>query len=59
MRDTIYYRQQASRAKWLGGSARDPELGRVLRLLARDLDELAEELEKGRIEIKRPAPRER
>lgn len=52
MHDANHYRDQAERARWLARNVGDPEMRKTLEDLARDFDELAEDLELGAIEIR-------
>ncbi len=54
MYDPDYYRQQADRAKRLSDSTSDKEASEALAEMACDFDEIAEDLERGAIEIRHP-----
>jgi hypothetical protein len=54
MYDPSYYRQQAERAARLSDRTHDKEAAEVLASMARDFTEIAEDLEKGAVEIRHP-----
>jgi len=54
MYEATYYRQQAARARRLGEHTFKAELSEMLASAARDFDEIAEDLEKGAVEIRHP-----
>ena len=55
MQSASYYREQADRARRLMRAIDDPAAKDVLRQMAEDYDEIAEDLERGAIEIPHPA----
>jgi hypothetical protein len=50
------YRHQADHARQLAEATRQPDLEDMLRQLAQDLDEIAEDLEAGATEIRHDEP---
>ncbi len=54
MYDPSYYREQAERARRVAKGPTDYELQQTLRQMARDFDDIAEDLESGAIEIRHP-----
>jgi hypothetical protein len=53
MQDAPYYRDQADRARRLARGMRD-DVEEMLLRVARDFDDIAEDLERGAIEIRHP-----
>jgi hypothetical protein len=53
MNDPAYYRDQADRARRLASQALG-EIGDTLSRVARDFDEIAQDLETGAVEIRHP-----
>lgn len=49
-----YYRQQAERARRLSRGITDHEVSRLLGVMARDFEEIADDLERGAIEVRHP-----
>ena len=49
-----YYREQARLARRLAGMVHQTDLRKTLDGLARDLDEIAEDLETGAVEVRHP-----
>jgi hypothetical protein len=54
MEHAAYYREQAGRARRLARGINHPEVTEQLLRMARDYDELAEDLERGAVEIRHP-----
>ena len=54
MRDASYYRGQAARVRRLSIVPSDRETQEILQEMARDYAELAEDLERGAIEVRHP-----
>ena len=54
MQDPAYYRLMAAQAKRLADAVHQSDVQQVLRRLARDMDEIAIDLENGAIEIVHP-----
>jgi hypothetical protein len=54
MYDASYYREQAERALRLARVPTDSETQEALQRMARDYEEIAEDLESGAIEIRHP-----
>lgn len=54
MRDISYYRQQAERAKRLSDATVDRQLSEMLASAARDFAEIADDLERGAVEVRHP-----
>ena len=54
MHEASYYREQALRAQRLAGSQTLRETKALLEKVARDFEEIAEDLETGAIEIRHP-----
>jgi hypothetical protein len=52
MYEASYYREQADRAQRLSARTTDPEMRDALVSTARDFNEIAEDLERGTIEIR-------
>jgi hypothetical protein len=55
MQSSTYYREQASRARRLASGTSDREVRHSLDQMARDFDHIAEDLERGLIDIVHPA----
>ena len=54
MQQPGYYREQAGRARRLAGGVSDRQVGRQLQDMAQDYEELADEIETGVVEVRRP-----
>ena len=54
MHEASYYREQALRAQRLAGGQTQREIRALLERVARDYQELAEDLENGAVEIRHP-----
>jgi len=54
MHPASYYRERAQHARDLASRVYQPDLLDVLRQAARDYDDIAEDLERGAIEIRHP-----
>ena len=54
MYDASYYRQQAAKARRLSDSTPDREASKALASAARDFSDIAEDLERGAVEIRHP-----
>ena len=54
MHPARYYREQARHARRLAGTVHQSDLRKTLDGMARDFDELAEDLETGVVEIRHP-----
>ena len=54
MYDADYYRQQAERARWHAARQTAPPTEKLLRRVAQDFDDIAEDIEKGAVEIRHP-----
>jgi len=54
MQDADYYRAQAERARRMARSITNAEAERLLLQMAREYDDLAEDLEHGAVEIRHP-----
>jgi hypothetical protein len=54
MYEAPYYREQAARATRLSTHTTDMEVHEMLASAARDFDDIAEDLEKGAVEIRHP-----
>jgi hypothetical protein len=54
MQTAFYYREQAKRARRLSRQVTDAADATALRTVANDLDDIATDLERGAIDIKRP-----
>lgn len=54
MEDASYYRERAERARRLARSQTTRDVEEMLAAVAQDYDELAEDLEKGAVEIRHP-----
>jgi hypothetical protein len=54
MKDTAYYRERAAQARRLAGALHQRDVCERLRNLAREYDEIAEDLENGAVEIRHP-----
>lgn len=55
MQTAGYYRQEAMRARRLVRGVNDPQVVQQLERMAFDFDQLAEDLERGAVEITHPA----
>lgn len=49
-----YYRRQAERARRLANSQTNPEVQDILRRVAQDYDEIADDIEGGVVEVRHP-----
>ena len=54
MQPASYYRDQAQRARRLARSATNRDIEALLHRVAQDYDDVAEDLENGAVEIRRP-----
>jgi hypothetical protein len=54
MRTSNYYREQAARARRWADEVRQRELGDLLSRVAVDYDHVAEDLERGLVEVRHP-----
>jgi hypothetical protein len=54
MHSALYYRSQASIARWLASRVTDERAVEILKQTAQDYEETAEDLETGAIEIRHP-----
>ena len=54
MREISYYRKQAERAKRLADGTIDQELSEALASAARDFADIADDLERGAVEVRHP-----
>lgn len=54
MKDIAYYREHAAHARRLAGMAHQGDLREILRDIAQDYDDIAEDLESGALDICHP-----
>jgi len=54
MHEANYYRQQGRRARRLSSEILNKEIAELLRRVAQDYDELAEDIDAGAIEVRHP-----
>ncbi len=55
MQSASYYRQEAARARRLARTINHPEAHEALERMSRDYDDIAEDLDRGAIEITHPS----
>jgi hypothetical protein len=54
MKDTAYYRERAAQARRLAAVMHQRDVCETLREIARDYEDIAEDLESGAVEIRHP-----